>query len=344
MIKLAAARYSRYPATEKRLDDFRNCASFNRGVMADSASATPSNAAHDSYDRDFIQPGVLEGEQIQLTPCSVEPLSLHWQGQDTEVLLYSLGAWICARERLATRDFHFNVVLEAEPPVHWNGRRLENGDGIRFGTNDAEFSLLPPNTLLLCVRANRSVAEAREWTLESNEVYSFPKGEQKRLLALSKAQLNELGGKQPEASRRVRSRSDGYVETITRILDEGCLRKATRDRIHPKRHQLVTAALDLLDRQDARFAAQAQKLAERLGVTGKTLENAFHTCLNTTPYRFILLKRLHQVRRELILHEPRHGFVTEAALDAGFENLSRKSRMYRELFRETPQQTLERRR
>ena len=42
----------------------------------------------------------------------------------------------------------------------------------------------------------------------------------------------------------------------------------------------------------------------------------------------------HQIRRQLVLLKPRCGLVTEVGMAAGFDNLGRMSRMYRELFYE----------
>lgn len=81
-------------------------------------------------------------------------------------------------------------------------------------------------------------------------------------------------------------------------------------------------------------------LAQALGVSYRVLNYAFRDALGISPYQYILARRLHEVRRQLISGVS----VTEACVFNGFGTPSRFSRQYRRLFGELPSETLRRHR
>jgi transcriptional regulator GlxA family with amidase domain len=60
------------------------------------------------------------------------------------------------------------------------------------------------------------------------------------------------------------------------------------------------------------------------------------------PIRFLTLRRMHLVRRALLLAGPSEKTVTRIATDQGFWELGRFSVAYRALFGEPPSETLRR--
>jgi AraC family ethanolamine operon transcriptional activator len=77
------------------------------------------------------------------------------------------------------------------------------------------------------------------------------------------------------------------------------------------------------------------------GVSERTLEYAFREQLGTTPVRFLKLRRLNRVRRDLLAAAPGTS-VTGTALRAGVYDLGRFAGEYQRLFGELPSQTLRR--
>lgn len=69
------------------------------------------------------------------------------------------------------------------------------------------------------------------------------------------------------------------------------------------------------------------------------LERAFRETFGVSPRRYLMLRRLAAVRRELLRGEPRTS-ITEVATRWGFFHLGRFSKEYREHFSEQPSQTL----
>lgn len=76
------------------------------------------------------------------------------------------------------------------------------------------------------------------------------------------------------------------------------------------------------------------------GVSERTLEYAFREQIGVTPGRYLRLRRLNAVRRELRDAEPLSLRVTEVAMRFGFWELGRFASEYRALFGERPSETI----
>ena len=85
------------------------------------------------------------------------------------------------------------------------------------------------------------------------------------------------------------------------------------------------------------------QLCSALRVSPGTLENAFKTVAGVTPHAFFLRRRLNQARTVLLRENPEQGKVTAIASGLGFGELGRFAVRYREMFGESPSDTLRRR-
>jgi AraC-like DNA-binding protein len=79
-----------------------------------------------------------------------------------------------------------------------------------------------------------------------------------------------------------------------------------------------------------------------IGVSTRTLRLHCSERLGMSPHRYLILRRMHQVRRVLVRSDPRSTTVTGVATNHGFWELGRFSVAYRRLFGETPSTTLRR--
>ena len=89
-------------------------------------------------------------------------------------------------------------------------------------------------------------------------------------------------------------------------------------------------------------AASPVRIAEvcrALGVSQRTLQVAFAEGLGVSPMRYLKLHRLHVVRTRLKQTSAEDVGVSKAAREAGFVDLSRFSRDYKELFGQLPSET-----
>ncbi|MFM8719545.1 MAG: helix-turn-helix domain-containing protein [Chthoniobacterales bacterium] len=84
------------------------------------------------------------------------------------------------------------------------------------------------------------------------------------------------------------------------------------------------------------------ELCTALRVSPGTLENAFKSVTGVAPHAYFLRRRLNQARNVLLREDAAERKVTEIALGLGFSELGRFSVRYREMFGESPSETLRR--
>jgi len=82
------------------------------------------------------------------------------------------------------------------------------------------------------------------------------------------------------------------------------------------------------------------RLCRVVGVSERSLRNAFYTVHGIGPKRWILAERLAGVRRVLRAVGTAPITITNVAIDHGFNELGRFAGRYRAAFGETPSQTL----
>ena len=112
------------------------------------------------------------------------------------------------------------------------------------------------------------------------------------------------------------------------------------DRSAVRRHQLIMRRFrQLLEtyRDDILFLPQ---ICEMIGVSERTLRRCCQEQIGMGPMRFLLLRRMHLVRRALRQADPATETVTSIATRFGFWELGRFAGSYRDLFAEPPSATL----
>lgn len=122
---------------------------------------------------------------------------------------------------------------------------------------------------------------------------------------------------------------------IEEALGEGADRPLRADRRHVR---IVQAAVDFLDAALAR-PVYSDEVGRAVGATPRFLNDAFSAVLGMSLHRYLRLRRLTLARRRLQA-EGEVGLVKTVALDLGFWHLGRFALAYRDLFGESPSETL----
>ncbi|MDE5454691.1 helix-turn-helix domain-containing protein [Bradyrhizobium sp. CSA112] len=131
-------------------------------------------------------------------------------------------------------------------------------------------------------------------------------------------------------------------ESILQAVD---LAMAAASPTHEARRLSLSNYLALVRKLDEFVAVNAGKtlysadVARQLGVSVRTLHNAVVAIRGMSMHRYMRLRRLWNVRQQLVRGESPQS-VKAVALVNGFWHMGEFTSMYRELFGETPQQTL----
>jgi AraC family ethanolamine operon transcriptional activator len=140
---------------------------------------------------------------------------------------------------------------------------------------------------------------------------------------------------------------DECAETECRLDGElnRCLRQST---IEHARRATIHSRGSIVRRAEAFFrehlgeAVSISQLSTVVGVSERSLRNAFYEVCTTSPKKYLRLWQLHQVRRTLRSAPSDHAAVTTAATRHGFYELGRFAVQYRTVFGEPPSVTLHR--
>ena len=89
-------------------------------------------------------------------------------------------------------------------------------------------------------------------------------------------------------------------------------------------------------------AIYVPEMCAAIGVPERTLRLCCQEVLNTSPKRYLTLRRMNFARRALLSSEPGEATVTDIATGFGFWHFGRFSTVYRSLFNELPSDTLKR--
>ena len=102
----------------------------------------------------------------------------------------------------------------------------------------------------------------------------------------------------------------------------------------------------IVERAEAFFSARTGEpvsivqLCRVLGVSERSLRNAFYTVRGMSPKRYAVRARLAEVRQALTVANGTRGAVTAIATDYGFFELGRFASRYKAVFGESPSATL----
>ncbi len=92
--------------------------------------------------------------------------------------------------------------------------------------------------------------------------------------------------------------------------------------------------------KNANRAFSLGDLSQAIGMSPRGVELLFRESLGISPGTFIKNRRLHGVRRMLLNSDRKAGLVKESAMEWGFSHMGHFSRNYRQLFGESPSETV----
>jgi len=131
------------------------------------------------------------------------------------------------------------------------------------------------------------------------------------------------------------------IEALVGCLSGG---EAGEDKSAQRRHSLIMRRFRRVIEENPDRGLYIPELAAEIGVSLSTLRVCCEEQLGMSPKRYLMLRRMHFVRRALLDNAPGTSTVTNIATRYGFFELGRFSGQYGSLFGESPSATLRRKR
>lgn len=294
--------------------------------------------------------GALSGARIELIQAGpggggrLLPIGLG----DTEVQFGCYGAPTLTRGAVDEDRFSAVVGIPAQALGLWEGRAREAGALVVYAPGSQMFRSDPEHAswVRITVAAQRlgrafAASTGRELAPARSSWIVSDRASLERLMRRLRALLRSLAADPHRLSRSGLPRSvEG--ELLADLCEAlGSARHAeepiSKKRIDPRRIVLaVERHLEDRIQEPIRLA----HLAAAAGACERSVEYAFRCLLATTPMRYVKLRRLAFVHRQLRASTPASATVTRLALNGGFRHLSQFAQDYRCVYGESPSETL----
>jgi AraC-like DNA-binding protein len=141
---------------------------------------------------------------------------------------------------------------------------------------------------------------------------------------------------EPEVRRAL---EEQLIHIMVRCLAEGIRLEST---MGARRHDRIVGRFEEFLAEHPERPLYLTEICAAIGVAERTLRASCEEHLGMGPIRYLTLRRMHQVRRALLLADPSRSTVTRIVTDHGFCELGRFSVAYRALFGEAPSETIRR--
>jgi AraC family ethanolamine operon transcriptional activator len=294
--------------------------------------------------------GIVRGIDFEATQLAPGPCQCNLMHADLAGLRFSAGTFD-AHVRLrgvAPRDrVVICAILKYEGGQgHWNGELAEgdvcicSGGQSQKGHFRGATSYVAVSLPLPEIGQVARALDGLDWS-RSGLYRPSPqtRADLRRKLATCISMLQSFG---PDLSGRARAfLRDEILDSYLDALADAVLAGSSPMPPAPG-EEIVGLVEDYLDeRHPARV--RVNDLCAALKISRRTLYRAFHETLGVGPKAYLRLTALSMARCVLVEASPGTTSVTEVALNHGFPELGRFSVLYRQMFGESPSDTLRRR-
>jgi AraC family ethanolamine operon transcriptional activator len=255
---------------------------------------------------------------------------------------------VLSRWRNTTGGFGLSWLLGADEPLRSRGADAHPEDALLLFPGREHDVRVPAGYHAFDVEVSASLVAARGWRVAPEALPRIPLAQRAALETFANGLVRLLKWRAPETFEpaEVRALRDRLLNELELVLGP-LLTARPGERIEPApagAHSfgMVEAAVEQMRAMGLADPIHVPAVANGLGVSERTLYQAFRDALGIGPYEFHRLERIHAFRRALHSTPPRHGQISRAALATGFSDPSRLTETYRRLFDETPSQTLHR--
>jgi AraC-like DNA-binding protein len=299
------------------------------------------------FDPDVMARAVQDGllEHVQLERGLFRGQIAHTAAAASRVDWGSYNLSVLARGDLSRDMVTITLALTGHGDWRVHGQGAADGDFVVFPENGEMLATLPPRAEWLSMQVPRGRIEAAGLELHR----TLGGGARRMPGLLFTAQRRTLADLAPVLAPHADAAAydDAQVELahdelLSVLLGEMSRRGGASDSGRPltsgERWQVIRRAEAYLE-STGEPSVRIDELCLAACTSLSRLERAFRESFGVSPRRFLMLRRLAAVRREL-LRRGAQTSITEVATRWGFFHLGRFSQDYRQLFFELPSQTL----
>lgn len=311
--------------------------------------------AADYDDADDLRAQLI-GWDREMTLLEPGPLAVRWwQATLGDVVVADawLGCAVADWSTVAAGRLNFVVCLDAPRPPRWCGLEGGPGSAIVGGAGRDFHAVLPaglrtleiivPEALFPALQSVRGGPTARDFSPRTCLIQLDPATETKvvrhHAAMFADPQTTAAAMTDPLWVAALRHQTLGLLGVLVARVTEA-VRPPPGVRLIAG-YAVATRAMVYID-ANAPFVDRVSEVADALGVSPRTLQQAFRSYARINPHQYLLARKLHTARRQLGRPPGIRSPVTDAAISAGFTHFGRFSGYYRHLFGEAPRDTLAR--
>jgi len=289
-----------------------------------------------NWDEDVVQlqPGRFRG---RLSLVHTSHMQIH-RGQ--------LSSAILVRGSAAPGAVVFGLQTNGARPPLWRDRPIEPDSVVVFdGNTEIDFQTTCPSEItVVAIEANMLARQVE--ALNGCELTASAFGSQLQIASRSKVEVlircwSELTDLSLTIGHRLTEEQFArqFETTIIEALQVNLWRPRREKQLAERRRIARRAQAFMLENRDQPLTIV--EICREVGAAERTLHLGFRECFDTTPKRFLKVLRLNAARR--CLRHPELGTtVTDVAMQWGFFHFANFAGDYKQLFAETPSQTLRR--
>lgn len=283
-----------------------------------------------------LTPGMLE---YSLCVAALPGITIAWHEFNQRILF---------RETMNRWNLVFSAILESDRVALSGGRAFDAGDGMVCPLQDQMEYSLGPGVRTFNVSVSDRLAKSVGWNDIVPAVHRVAGPALSELVTVCRAVTCTLesSAELDLPSTFLYGLRDQILQALAAVIEpwKGKHLRGGGHMVRPTRaYRVVEKVVKHMSERDLGERTVVAEVANDLGLSERTIYDAFRRCLGMGPYEFHIIQKLHLFRAALADGKPYRGKITQAALAAGFEHFGRLAGNYRRHFGETPSETMTRR-
>lgn len=321
--------------------------------LCDSSTLTPSvRATHMlNFDPEVMSVAIQDGrlEHVQLECGQFNGQIAHTATSESWVDWGRYTLSVLARGDLSRDRVTIAMALQGQGDWRLHGAGALTGDIVVFPESGELLAALPPQAQWLTVQVSSARLDAAGLLAnvynptQVRRIQARNAPELYRTLANLAPVLAPVPGVETYDASAVAWAHDQLVDVLfAQLANWGGTRSIDMPLGPTERHHVVRRVELYLEGRENQ-SVRMEEVCQASGTSLSRLERAFRETFGVSPHRYLALRRLAGVRRELLRQVPNVS-ITDVAMRWGFFHLGRFSQDYKALFAELPSHTLRTRR